>query len=735
MERLLLFPPFADPTQPYVSLPTLKGHLRSRGLDARVVDLNVEAVHHLLLPESIDDLARRLGLRFLRLNHANQLDFEEAREYRALVDARAKVEWVLAADPSPVEVFRTRDLFYDAARYSLARRHVEAFFDALSAVCFPFRFGLDGAGHDVLPWSLELLEGYWQGRHSPLDAFYRRTFAPPRDWEEMEAGTPSCPPDDVDFVGISVVFPSQIPEAYYLCRLLRDLAPGAFLALGGPAVHQMVLRVEEPVLRRLLELVDGIGIGEGEETLSELFGRLDAWRRASALGGARPPEAEPGADTEADARTRAEILAGIPNLLVRAAAAPGEAPGDRLLGEPRLREVAAPPLDLREAAPPDYTDLDLDRYLAPSRILLYAPTRGCYWNRCSFCHYGLSEAGTAPYREVPPDRAAAHLAQLARRHGVKNFYIACDVLSPSYAVRFAEAIISRGLKIRWSSDLKIEKHFTPERCRILHRSGLRAAAFGMESGSDRLLDVIRKGCDRATLTYVNRTFHDAGVATQWMTFTDHPGETTEESIETVRWIVAEKDSVDLFIVGEFGLEHGSDVAQNPGRYGIERIFHAAGDDLRLHPLWEAVGGKRSSEDRKTVEDAVRRAAASYALRPYPWAGAVSTHHSFLHFLEFGQRAFRVHFQRAGAENEAPLGIPPPSHIAGLRERERFSVEKIEQREREFLEGYLAEALLPLEGAGGKAIAAPLCASHFRRAAAALKPFPPGKTGPGKWRTS
>ena len=34
MERLLIHPPFADPTQPYLSLPALKGYLRSRQLDA-----------------------------------------------------------------------------------------------------------------------------------------------------------------------------------------------------------------------------------------------------------------------------------------------------------------------------------------------------------------------------------------------------------------------------------------------------------------------------------------------------------------------------------------------------------------------------------------------------------------------------------------------------------------------------------------------------------------------------
>src|SRR5437867_5507147 len=160
MRRLLIHPPFADPTQPYLSLPTLKAYLRARHLDAEVIDLNIEAAHYLFKAETVEDLAHQLGLRFLKLNHSASLSFDEQREYRALAEARQKIEQVLCADVSPVEVFQTRELFFDPVEYSLARRRVEAFFDALSAVHFPYRFDFNYAGHEVLPWSFDLLELY-----------------------------------------------------------------------------------------------------------------------------------------------------------------------------------------------------------------------------------------------------------------------------------------------------------------------------------------------------------------------------------------------------------------------------------------------------------------------------------------------------------------------------------------------------------------------------------------------
>jgi radical SAM superfamily enzyme YgiQ (UPF0313 family) len=748
MQHLLLHPPLADPTQPFLSLPTLKGWLRAHGHDARVIDLNIEAAHWLFEPTVLDDLGRRIGSRFVDLNRQQELSFHEQRQYRLLVEARPKIEHAIGGEISPITVFQTRELFYDPAQYSLARRKVEGLFEALSAAHYPYRFSFNHAAHAVVPWSLDLLDRYCSERRSPFAAFYERHFATADEWDWSNGSGPPADPSDAAFIGISVVFPSQIPEALYLCRFLRQRAPTAFLALGGPCIHQVVVHMEPALQARMLAYVDGIALFESEETLTELFSRLEQWRNT------------------ADAAARHEILRDVPNLLtmrpapepVRTAHVGGSVrsqppaytiPGEssqaasaaveswtREAGSVPIRAAAATPpgtpvvgprrtLDLREAPAPDYSDLDLDRYWAPSRTLLYAPTRGCYWNQCSFCYYGLAETATANYREVPAARAAADLAQLARRHGVKNFYISCDVLSPAYAVKLAEALIERNVKIRWSSDLKIEKYFTPERCALLHRAGLRSAAFGIESGSDRILELMRKGCDRATMTAVNRAFHDAGVATEWMTFTDHPDETLDEALDTVRWIEEEKDFVDLFIVGRFGLERGSDIAQDPTRYGVRKVFYAEGDELRLYAQFTQRAGRRGADAEQTIENAISRAGSSFDLHPYPWAGANSTHHTFLHFLEFGQTAFKQHFKRAGGAVHGAMPTSPVVHIAGLRERPRYSLQTIRAREEKFFADYLPRALyttVPSRRHGGEPgdEVSPLSVADFEAAVAAVE---------------
>jgi hypothetical protein len=711
MQHWLIHPPLADPTQPYLSLPTLKGWLRAHGLDARVLDLNVEAAHWLFDPTVLDDLGRRIGSRFIDLNRQQELSFHEQRQYRLLVEARPKIEHVIGGEISPITVFQTRELFYDPAQYALARRKAEGLFDALSAAHYPYRFSFNHAAHAVVPWSLDLLDRYVTERRSPFVSFYERYFTGADEWDWSSGVGPTADPADAAFIGISVIFPSQIPEALYLCRLLRERAPQAFLALGGPCIHQVVVHMEPALQARVLSYVDAIALFESEETLTELFPRLERWR------------------TTDDAAARHEILRDVPNLLTlrpgESQARSAKAPERELAGTPVLGPRRT--LDLREAPAPDYSDLDLDRYWAPSRTLLYAPTRGCYWNQCSFCYYGLAETATASYREIPAARAASDLAQLARRYGVKNFYISCDVLSPAYAVKLAEALIERNVKIRWSSDLKIEKYFTPERCALLYRSGLRSAAFGIESGSDRILELMRKGCDRATMTTVNRAFHEAGVATEWMTFTDHPDESLDEALDTVRWIDEEKDFVDLFIVGRFGLERGSDIAQDPARYGVRKVFYADGDELRLYAQFTQRAGRRGADAEQTIESAIDRAGSAFDLHPYPWAGANSTHHTFLHFLEFGQTAFKQHFKRAAGAVRGAMPTSPVVHIAGLRERPRYSIQEIRAREERFFAAYLPRALyttVPSRRQGGTSDdeVSPLSVADFEAAVAAVAPM-------------
>src|SRR6202042_1618980 len=116
---------------------------------------------------------------------------------------------------------------------------------------------------------------------------------------------------------------------------------------------------------------------------------------------------------------------------------------DPLLG---ARYLAAHGMeDLKALPAPDFDGLPLDRYLAPRLVLPYDPTRGCYWGKCTFCHYGLAEVGTASYRERAVETVARHLAALSARHGTRHFYFSQDSVAPKTLVKLSRAMVEANL--------------------------------------------------------------------------------------------------------------------------------------------------------------------------------------------------------------------------------------------------------------------------------------------------
>lgn len=644
-KALLLFPPFADPTWPYVALPTLKGYLRQRGIEAVVRDLNIAGLDFLLDPGTIDGWRQRLADRFHDLNKRRRLSLYEQMEYRRVAEAMA-----LDRDFGQcAAVMRDARQFYQKKAYQRGRNGLEELFRLMEAVFFPFRFSFNRANHLAAPWDFDLLDHYIGGRCSPFDPFYRA---------QLAGLTP--PP----FIGLSLTFVSQIPETFYLCRLIREYFPACFIMLGGPCLDQIVRHGSPEAVKRIFDYADAVGLQEGEKTLEELLPLL-------AAGLADPAR-----------------LAAIPNLMMQ-----DPATGAILRGP-------AWTLNLADGAAPDYGDLELDRYLAPDRLLLYSPTRGCYWNKCSFCCYGFNQSGRHLYREIPPAQAVADLRLLKEEFGVKNFYLSCDVLAPAYALDLARGIIDAGLDIRWSTDLRIEASYTPENCRLLQQAGLRAVAFGIESGSDRVLGLMNKGIKAELIRRINRNFHQAGIATSWMTFVNHPGETRLEAAQTLALIEAENAMIDQFIVGDFNLTPGSRIACRPEQFGIASIYHTAGDVFRLFPLYRMTASDDDEDSVDSLDDSIAGLSRHYHLDHYPWAGAISTHHSFLYLLRYGQRAFAQGWQ--GAKNS---GHRPKNAL-----RPKFSLAEARRREDSFMHRYLARALQPGHDGGP----APLCFKHFQQ---------------------
>jgi hypothetical protein len=593
----------------------LTGFLRAHGVDVLPIDANVEAYDRLLRPEPLGALAERVEHRLHKLERRGSLDHVARRAYAQLWRARGDA---LAAPHGIAEaraVLKDERRFFVAEDYERAVETIESALRLVSAAYAPLDLSFSGYRTPFALTTPEEIADDARPERDPFDDYVVNVLAP----RLREAG--------VDAVGISSVFPGQLQPTYAFGLKLKRLLPDVHVTCGGPGITQLFIRLSGQDLARALGPFDSAIVFEGEHALLGLCRALDEKRP----------------------------LRGLPNVVHR----------DPLLGARFAPGEGAE--DLRTLPAPDFDGLPLDLYFSPSTILPYDPTRGCYWGKCTFCHYGLAETGTASYRERGAERTVDHLSALADKYGTRRFYLSQDSVAPKTLLKIAQEISRRGLDLKWATDLKPEKYLTAERARALRDGGGIACALGVESANPRVLQLIDKGAPVSTVRDTIGHLADAGLAVEAMCFTDFPTETYAEAMDTLRFLEELKHEVALYIVGEFDLTHGAAIALEPTRFGIRETWQLDGDLLGTGLFYEEARASKRGADPSKIDAALDRLSAGWRVKRYPWAGSLSTAHTVLHYERFGPGVFR---ERARL---------PPVEAFGARSREaqaRFDLAEV-----------------------------------------------------------
>ncbi len=602
----------------------LTGFLRAHGVKVTPIDANLEAFDRMLRGDAMNAIARRIERTIDELERRKRLAHQEQLHYLALLRARADARLAKASIDDAVATLRDEAHFFDPVSYDAATRTVDAALRAVSAAHFPTQLDFTAYRTPFGMLSHDEIQRAAAPEQDPFDDYVQTTLIP-----RLRAAAP-------DVIGISVCFPGQLQPAYAFAWKIKAALPNVHLTVGGPGVTQMLIRLEGTALARALGPFDSAVVYEGERPLLALAQRVAA----------------------------KQSLRELTNVVLR----------DPLRG---ARFLAGHGMeDLKSLPAPDFDGLPLERYFSPRLTLPYDPTRGCYWGKCTFCHYGLAEVGTASYRERTVADAVAHLRALSEKYGTKHFYLSQDSVAPKTIVKLAQAIADAELDVRWGTDLKAEKYLTPERAEILRRGGAVACAIGVETANDRVLDLIDKGAPVSVVTDAAVRLDRAGVAAEAMCFTDFPTESAEEARDTLRWIAEHRETLAVYIVGEFGLTHGALVAHAPKKFGIAETWQLEGDAFGLSLFYEPKKPWKTDAERVELDASLRQLSRGWTLRTYPWAGAVSTAHTLLYYDRLGRDCFKRFAEKrayAGRLGRAFSGTAA-FDLRALEDAERFEVE-------------------------------------------------------------
>ena len=101
-------------------------------------------------------------------------------------------------------------------------------------------------------------------------------------------------------------------------------------------------------------------------------------------------------------------------------------------------------------------------------------------------------------------------------------------------------ILKRRMSVVWWTNVRFEKSYTRDLCRLLKQSGCIAVSGGLEVASDRLLKLINKGVSLEQVSRVTDHFTAAGIMVHAYLMYGFPSETAQEtidSLEVVRQLV------------------------------------------------------------------------------------------------------------------------------------------------------------------------------------------------------
>lgn len=156
-------------------------------------------------------------------------------------------------------------------------------------------------------------------------------------------------------------------------------------------------------------------------------------------------------------------------------------------------------------------------------------SRGCAY-RCSFCHNALGEKRVLFHS---PDRVVEEARELVEKYNCRYLYFMDDnfLMKKGRTEDLCERMCSAGLDISWSM-LTTANEVREEQLPLLRQAGGKQVAFGFESGSQRILDILRKRTTVEKNEWALRKAYEAGFLTQIFILVGSPTETRDDLEQT-----------------------------------------------------------------------------------------------------------------------------------------------------------------------------------------------------------
>lgn len=351
----------------------------------------------------------------------------------------------------------------------------------------------------VLPRVLEEKRGF----NPPLSLLYIAGYLR-KNGQNHEIKVIDGPTENLDYIGLKERIKEFAPDvvgittmtftiidALETAKMVKGINPRIKIVFGGPHVH--IFGKETLNLGNS----DFIVLGEGEKNFCQLIDNIE----------------------------NEEALKKIPGLIFY------DKNGELIhTGPPQFID------NLDELPFPARELIDNNKYFSllgtSSLVTTMITSRGCPF-QCLFCdrpHLGKK------FRARSPENVVDEIEECLKKYGIKEFLIYDDTFTVNRqrAIDICNEIIKRKLNIIWDIRARVDT-IDKDLLSALKKAGCERIHYGVEAGTQKVLDIFRKGI---TLKQVEKAFEltkEAGMQTLGYFMIGNPEETEKDILQTIKF--------------------------------------------------------------------------------------------------------------------------------------------------------------------------------------------------------
>ncbi len=211
--------------------------------------------------------------------------------------------------------------------------------------------------------------------------------------------------------------------------------------------------------------------------------------------------------------------------------------------------------------------------LSPTLPLPYpatsiVPTRGCFGN-CRFCQPTLKKLFGRRIRYRSPRNVVDEIVHLRDTYRLSGIYFADDepTWGRDWMLELCDEMVQREVRVSWMCPSRVDTVDLPL-LQSMKKAGCIQVGFGVESGSQRILNYYRKGVKAGQVPAAFEMCREAGIIARMNIMIGAPTETKEDVQETIRML--KKVRPDLIAVSVTTPTVGSDLFSDATEEGLLR---------------------------------------------------------------------------------------------------------------------------------------------------------------------